>query len=111
VDTDTSILVLGETGTARSGRPRPALQQRAPGRAVHSRALRGDPSELLESELFGHEKGSFTGAFARRIGMFERPGGRDLFLDEIGEMPLGTQSKLLRASRSARSGAWADRKR
>jgi transcriptional regulator with GAF, ATPase, and Fis domain len=61
---------------------------------VHCAAI---PSELLESELFGHEKGAFTGALARRIGMFEAANDGTLFLDEIGEMAHGTQSKLLRA--------------
>ena len=61
---------------------------------VHCAAI---PGELLESELFGHEKGSFTGALQRRIGMFEAATNGTLFLDEIGEMPISTQTKLLRA--------------
>ena len=98
MDTETTALVLGETGTGKE----------LVARALHYNSVRRDgpfiplhcaaiPSELLESELFGHEKGSFTGALQRRIGMFEAAGGGTLFLDEIGEMPLGTQSKLLRA--------------
>jgi two-component system nitrogen regulation response regulator NtrX len=55
------------------------------------------PSELIESELFGHERGSFTGAHDRRIGHFEAAGGGTLFLDEIGDMPLAAQAKVLRA--------------
>ncbi|MEL6773098.1 MAG: sigma 54-interacting transcriptional regulator, partial [Bacteroidota bacterium] len=55
------------------------------------------PSELMESEFFGHEKGSFTGAHARKIGKFEEADGGTIFLDEIGELDLGLQAKLLRA--------------
>ncbi len=98
MDTDTSILVLGETGTGKELVARAlhynSVRREGPFIPVHCAAI---PSELLESELFGHEKGSFTGAWQRRIGMFEAAGGGTLFLDEIGEMPLGTQSKLLRA--------------
>ena len=98
VDTDTSILVLGETGTGKELVARAlhynSVRREGPFIPVHCAAI---PGELLESELFGHEKGSFTGAWQRRIGMFEAAGGGTLFLDEIGEMPLGTQSKLLRA--------------
>src|SRR5207248_5642499 len=54
------------------------------------------PTELIESELFGHEKGSFTGAAARHLGKFEQANGGTLFLDEIGDMPLNMQAKLLR---------------
>ena len=98
MDTDTTILVLGETGTGKELVARAlhynSVRREGPFIPVHCAAI---PSELLESELFGHEKGAFTGAFQRRIGMFEAAGGGTLFLDEIGEMPLGTQSKLLRA--------------
>jgi DNA-binding NtrC family response regulator len=98
MDTDTTILVLGETGTGKELVTRAlhynSVRREGPFIPLHCAAI---PSELLESELFGHEKGAFTGAFQRRIGMFEAAGGGTLFLDEIGEMPLGTQGKLLRA--------------
>jgi len=98
VDTDTTILVLGETGTGKELVARAlhynSVRREGPFIALHCAAI---PSELLESEMFGHEKGAFTGALQRRIGMFEAAGGGTLFLDEIGEMPHSTQSKLLRA--------------
>ncbi len=98
MDTETTVLVLGETGTGKELVARAlhynSIRREGPFIPVHCAAI---PSELLESELFGHEKGSFTGALQRRIGMFEAAGGGTLFLDEIGEMPLGTQSKVLRA--------------
>jgi len=98
LDTDTSILILGETGTGKELVARAlhynSVRREGPFIPVHCAAI---PSELLESELFGHEKGSFTGALQRRVGMFEAAGGGTLFLDEIGEMAHGTQSKLLRA--------------
>jgi two-component system response regulator AtoC len=98
LDTDTTVLITGDTGTGKELVAR-ALHYNSgrkdgPFIPVHCAAI---PGELLESELFGHEKGSFTGALQRRIGMFEAATGGTLFLDEIGEMPVGTQSKLLRA--------------
>ena len=98
MDTDTTVLIGGDTGTGKELVARAlhynSVRKEGPFIPVHCAAI---PSELLESELFGHEKGSFTGAVQRRIGMFEAATGGTLFLDEIGEMPLGTQSKLLRA--------------
>jgi DNA-binding NtrC family response regulator len=97
-DAETTVLICGETGTGKELVARAlhvgSVRQDGPFVPVHCAAI---PNELLESELFGHEKGSFTGALARRIGMFEAAHNGTLFLDEIGEMPLGTQSKLLRA--------------
>ena len=94
---DTTVLILGETGTGKE-----LLAQ-----AIHNSSRRGDhtlvkvncatlPGELIESELFGHEKGAFTGATARRTGRFEIANGGTIFLDEVGEMPLELQAKLLR---------------
>jgi DNA-binding NtrC family response regulator len=94
---DTSVLILGETGT---GKEKMAyfiheLSRRAgkPFIKINCAVL---PPTLVESELFGHEKGSFTGALEKRIGKFEQAHGGSIFLDEIGEMPLELQVKLLR---------------
>lgn len=95
--TDATVLVQGESGTGKElvARGLHALSRRRlrPFIAVNVAAL---PDTLLESELFGHEKGAFTGADARRKGFFELAHSGTLFLDEIGEMPLATQTKLLR---------------
>lgn len=99
--TDTSVLILGESGTGKervadcihhlSGRRAKPLVK------VNCAAL---PSTLIESELFGHEKGSFTGATEKRVGKFEQADGGTIFLDEIGEMPFEVQVKLLRVLQS-----------
>ncbi|MBB5349028.1 sigma 54-interacting transcriptional regulator [Desulfoprunum benzoelyticum] len=94
---DTTVLVLGETGTGKE----------LIARAIHSLSLRKNrplvkvncaalPANLIESELFGHEKGAFTGAQSRHLGRFEIANGATLFLDEIGELPFDLQAKLLR---------------
>ena len=94
---DAPVLILGETGTGKE----------VVARAVHGQSRRANgpflrvncgaiPPELIDSELFGHERGSFTGAAATRKGWFERADGGTLFLDEIGELPLAAQVRLLR---------------
>jgi transcriptional regulator with GAF, ATPase, and Fis domain len=96
--TEATVLLLGETGTGKElfARALHDASRRRDGPLVKVSCAAIAPS-LIESELFGHEKGAFTGALARRLGRFERAHGGTLFLDEIGELPLETQAKLLRA--------------
>jgi transcriptional regulator with GAF, ATPase, and Fis domain len=94
---EASVLILGETGSGKE----------VIARAIHERSTRRNnafvrvncgalPTELIDSELFGHEKGSFTGAMTQRRGWFERADGGTLLLDEVGELPIAAQIRLLR---------------
>ena len=103
-DTTSTVLILGETGTgkeqvARAVHQASAAHRAGPFVAVNCAAL---PETLMESELFGHEKGSFTGAAAQRKGRFEHANGGTLFLDEIGDLPPPVQVKLLRVLQERR---------
>ena len=102
--TRTTVLVTGESGTGKE----------VVARSIHARSDRRDqpfvaincgaiPEGLIESELFGHEKGSFTGAVEAKAGLFEVAGSGTLFLDEVGELPLAVQVKLLRALQEKRA--------
>jgi DNA-binding NtrC family response regulator len=95
---DSTVLILGETGVGKEGIAkaihRLSSRRSKPLVKINCAAI---PANLMESELFGHEKGAFTGAVERRIGKFEQAHGGTLFLDEIAELPMETQAKLLRA--------------
>jgi DNA-binding NtrC family response regulator len=97
-DTDVTVLIRGESGTGKELVAN-ALHYRSPrrGKPLIKMNCAALSRELVESELFGHERGAFTGAIARREGKFEAADGGTLFLDECGDMPLETQAKLLRA--------------
>ncbi|MGH7053146.1 MAG: sigma 54-interacting transcriptional regulator, partial [Stellaceae bacterium] len=95
--TDLSVLLIGESGTGKELVAR-ALHDygKRRGKSFVAINMAAIPRELIESELFGHEKGAFTGANARSMGRFEQAEGGTLFLDEIGDMPLEAQTRLLR---------------
>lgn len=98
---DLAVLILGESGTGKEVVARAihatGLRRSGPFVAINMAAI---PRELIEAELFGHEKGAFTGAHSRNAGRFEQAAGGTLFLDEIGDMPLDAQTRLLRVLQS-----------
>jgi two-component system nitrogen regulation response regulator GlnG len=100
---DLTVLILGESGTGKELVAEAIHQlghrRTGPFVAVNTAAI---PKDLIESELFGHERGAFTGAVARSFGKFEQANGGTLFLDEIGDMPIEAQTRLLRALQSGR---------
>ena len=94
---DSTVLITGESGTGKEliaqALHAPAPRHKGPFVPINCGAI---PRDLIESELFGHRKGAFTGAFADRLGRFELAQGGTIFLDEVGDLPLDMQVKLLR---------------
>lgn len=102
-ETDSSVLVLGETGTGKN-LVALAIHENSPrtGRNMVCVNCAGLPPSIIENELFGHDKGAFTGAVSKQLGRFEIADGSTIFLDEIGDLPLNVQAKLLRVLEDSR---------
>ena len=111
-DTDATVLITGETGTGkeRVARAIHLMSSRRETQLIKAE-LRSDPHRLLESELFGHEKGAFTGAVSQKVGRLELADKGTLLLDEVGEIPLELQPKLLRVLRTRNSSGWGGPRR